>query len=101
MLDRVARLVLPQKPQEPLIFSFYYEYIDYLAYYGFTDPEEIAREEDKRRRQAAKNVTNAMNLLDDEDADDIDLAPEEGGGQGINRFANMMKNMTTRIEMFN
>lgn len=42
-----------------------------------------------------------MNLLDDEDADDVDLAPEEGGGQGINRFANMMKNMTTRIEMFN
>lgn len=26
MLDRVARLVLAQKAQEPLIFSFYYEY---------------------------------------------------------------------------
>ena len=38
--------------------------------------------------------------IDDEEGDDMDLAPEETG-QGINRFANMMKCMTSRIEMFN
>jgi hypothetical protein len=37
ILDRMARIVVNQKPNEPYIFSYHYEYKDYLEYYGFID----------------------------------------------------------------
>lgn len=37
VLDRMARIVVDQKPDEPCIFSYHYEYKDYLNYYGFID----------------------------------------------------------------
>jgi len=43
VLDRMARIVVDQKPDEPCIFSYHYEYKDHLEYYGFIDPERARR----------------------------------------------------------
>ena len=33
----MARIVLNQEPNKPCIFSYHYEYKDFLEYYGFMD----------------------------------------------------------------
>ena len=37
VLDRMARIVMNQEPNKTCIFSYHYEYKDFLEYYGFTD----------------------------------------------------------------
>jgi len=54
VLDRMARLVVDQKPDESSIFSYHYEYKDHLEYYGFMDPERARRQEEFEKRKQAK-----------------------------------------------
>lgn len=43
VLDRMPRIVVDQKPDEPCIFSYHYEYKDFCEYYGFIDVSEITK----------------------------------------------------------
>lgn len=36
-MDRMARIVIEQKPNKSSIFSYHYEYKDFLEYYRFID----------------------------------------------------------------
>jgi hypothetical protein len=54
VLDRMARLVVDQKPDESFIFSYHYEYKDHLEYYGFIDPERAKRKDEIEKRKQAK-----------------------------------------------
>ena len=38
----MARIVIGQKPNEPTIFSYHYEYKDHLDYYEFIDVSEYS-----------------------------------------------------------
>ncbi len=54
VLDRMPRIVVDQKPDKPLLFSYHYEYKDYLDYYRFIDPERARRKEELEKRKLAK-----------------------------------------------
>lgn len=85
----MARLVVDQKPDESLIFSYHYEYKDHLEYYGFIDPERARRQEEIEKnkqkklleQQLDKSNKLATTVQPGEDAEDVD--DENDGNAGI------------------
>jgi hypothetical protein len=50
----MARIVVNQEPDKPTLFSYHYEYKDYLDYYLFIDPERAKRKEELEKRKLTK-----------------------------------------------
>ena len=119
VLDRMARVSVDQEADAPSIFSYHYEYKDYLDYYRFIDPERAKRKEELERRKIAKQLDAH---LDKNIADGDESGGEEGEGavgdsavsgfddgesgvqhqaMGGGRFDNLIKSLIARIEFNN
>ena len=121
VLDRMARVTVDQEADEPSIFSYHYEYKDYLDYYRFIDPERAKRKEEVERRKLAKQLDahldknipdgdesggeegegaigdSAVSGFDDGESGGQPLPVSGGGG----RFDNLIKSLIARIEFNN
>ena len=115
----MPRIVLDQEPDKPTIFSYHYEYKDYLSYYRFIDPERAKRKEELERRKLAKQLDAHLdkdngdgNESGEEDVDGMvgDSAVSgfddgESAAQfqtaGKSRFDTLIKSLIARIEFNN
>ena len=115
----MARVTVDQEADAPSIFSYHYEYKDYLDYYRFIDPERAKRKEELERRKIAKQLDAH---LDKNIPDGDESGGEEGEGavgdsavsgfddgesgvqhqaMGGGRFDNLIKSLIARIEFNN
>jgi hypothetical protein len=123
VLDRMARIVVNQKPDEPCIFSYHYEYKEHCDFYGFIDPLRAKRQEEKERLQKARIVEGHLAVTHRDGDDDEDVLDRQGGGineqsvsepweesesgvmgpatSGKNRFDTLLKSLIARIEFNN